>query len=64
MLKADKLEVVASFCYLGDMLSAGEGCEITVTIRVKTAWTGFPAASLKKLGKKLGKIFYKILGKN
>ena len=25
----DKLEVVAFFCYLGDMLSAGEGCEIT-----------------------------------
>ena len=34
----DKLEVVASFCYLGDMLSAGGGCEITVTTRVKTAW--------------------------
>ena len=27
----DKLEVVASFCYLGEMLSAGGGCEITVT---------------------------------
>ena len=37
----DKLEVVASFCYLGDMLSAGEGCEITVTTRVKTAWKKF-----------------------
>ena len=34
----DKLEVVASFCYLGDMLSAGEGCDISVTTRVKTAW--------------------------
>ena len=33
----DKLEVVASFCYLGDMLSAGGDCEISVTIRVKTA---------------------------
>ena len=31
----DKLEVVASFCYLGDMLSAGGGCEMTVTTRVK-----------------------------
>ena len=30
----DKLEVVASFCYLGDMLSAGGGCEIAVTTRV------------------------------
>ena len=37
----DKLEVVASFCYLGDMLSAGGGCEITVTTHVKTAWKKF-----------------------
>ena len=34
----DKLEVVASFCYLGEMLSAGGGCEIT---HVKTAWKKF-----------------------
>ena len=40
-VRPDKLEVVASFCYLGDMLSAGEGCEITVTTRVKTAWKKF-----------------------
>ena len=37
----DKLEVVASFCYLGDMLSTGGGCEIAVTTRVKTAWKKF-----------------------
>ena len=37
----DKLEVVASFCYLVDMLSAGGGCEITVTSHVKTAWKKF-----------------------
>ena len=37
----DKLEVVASFCYLGDMLSAGGGCEIAVTTLVKTAWKKF-----------------------
>ena len=37
----DKLEVVASFCYLGDMLSAGGGCEITVTTCVKMAWKKF-----------------------
>ena len=35
----DKLEVVAS-CYLGDMLSAGGGCEIMVTTHV-TAWKKF-----------------------
>ena len=27
----DTLEVVASFCYLGDMLAAGGGCELAVT---------------------------------
>ena len=37
----EKLEVVASFCYLGDMLSAGGGCEITVTTHVKTTWKRF-----------------------
>ena len=36
-----KLEVVASFYYLGDMLSAGGGCEIAITRRVKTAWNKF-----------------------
>ena len=34
----DKLEVVASFCYQGDMLSAAGGCELSTTTRVKTAW--------------------------
>ena len=37
----DKLEVVASFCYLDDMRSAGGGCEIAVTALVKTAWKKF-----------------------
>ena len=37
----DKLEVVASFCYLGDMLSAGGGWEMAVTTHVKTAWQKF-----------------------
>ena len=36
-----KLEVVASFCYLGDMLSAGGSCEIADTTHVKTAWKKF-----------------------
>ena len=36
----DKLEV-ASFCYLGDMLSAAGGCELSNTTRVKTAWKKF-----------------------
>ena len=37
----DKLEVVASFCYLGDMLLAAGGCELATTTRVKTAWKKF-----------------------
>ena len=37
----DKLEVVASFCYLGDMLSAASGCELLTTTRVKTPWKKF-----------------------
>ena len=40
-VRPDKLEVVASFFYLGDMLSAGGGCEMAVTTRVKTAWKKF-----------------------
>ena len=39
--RPDKLEVVASFCYLGDMLSAAGGCELSTTTRVKTAWKKF-----------------------
>ena len=37
----DKLEVVAFFCYLGDILSAAGGCELSTTTRVKTAWKKF-----------------------
>ena len=36
-VEPDKLEVVASFCYLGDMLSAAGGCELSNTTRAKTA---------------------------
>ena len=37
----DKLEVVASFCYLGYMLLAAGGCELSTTTCVKTAWKKF-----------------------
>ena len=40
-VRPDKLEVVASFCYLGDMLSAAGGCELSTTTRVKTALKKF-----------------------
>ena len=38
---SDKLEVEASFCYLGDMLFAAGGCELSTTTRVKAAWKKF-----------------------
>ena len=38
---SDKLEVVASFCYLGDIISAAGGCELSTTTRMKTAWKKF-----------------------
>ena len=37
----DKLEVVASFCYLGDMSSAAGGCDLSITTGVKIAWKKF-----------------------
>ena len=37
----DKLEVVASFCYVGDLLSSAGGCELSTTTCVKTAWKKF-----------------------
>ena len=37
----DQLEVLASFCYLGDMLSAAGGCELATKTRVKRAWKKF-----------------------
>ena len=40
-VEPDKLEVVASFCYLRDMLSAAGGCELSTTTHVKTAWKKF-----------------------
>ena len=42
----DKLKVVASFCYQGDMLSAAVGCQLSTTTHVKTAW--------KKSGRRQG----------
>ena len=37
----DNLEVVPSFCYLGDMLSAAGGCKLSTTTREKTTWKKF-----------------------
>ena len=40
-VRPDKLKVVASFCYLGDMLSAAGGCKLSTTRHLKTAWKKF-----------------------
>ena len=37
----DKLEVIVSFCYLGDMLSTAGDCELLTTTCVKTVWKKF-----------------------
>ena len=37
----EKLEVVPEFCYLGDMLSAGGGCELAAITSCKCAWGKF-----------------------
>ena len=37
----EKLEVVPEFCYLGDKLSAGGGCELAAITRCKCAWGKF-----------------------
>ena len=36
-----KLDVVDSFCYLGDTIGAGGGCDLRVTMRVRSAWGKF-----------------------
>ena len=40
-VRSDKLEVVASFCYLGEVFSAASCCELPTTTRVKTIWKNF-----------------------
>ena len=41
MIGDEKLEVVPEFCYLGDMLSAGGGCELASIARCMCAWAKF-----------------------
>ena len=41
MIGDEKLEVVPEFCYLGDILSAGGGCELASITRCNCAWAKF-----------------------
>ena len=40
-VESDKLDVVASFYYLNDMLSVGRGCEVAVSTHDQTACNTF-----------------------
>ena len=40
-LDDEKLDVVSSFCYLGDTQSPGGGCELSTVTRVRSAWGQF-----------------------
>ena len=57
-----KMDVVLSFCYLGDMLSTGGGCDLAVTTRCSVAWGKFrkllPTLTSKHVSLKTrGKLF-------
>ena len=40
-VQEEKVEGVPGFCYLGDMLSAGGGCELAAVTHSKSAWGKF-----------------------
>ena len=63
LVDGSKLEVVASFCYLGDMLDAGGGCDAAIAARCCVAWGKFrkllPVLTTRHLSLKIrGKIYH------
>ena len=53
-LMCDEVEIVKEFCYLGDWLNAGGGCEPAVTAKTRLGWK-----KLRECGEMLfGKIFF------
>ena len=36
-----KMDVVNSFCCLGDTIGAGGGCDLSVIVRIRSAWGKF-----------------------
>ena len=41
VLENQKIEVVDSFCYLGDSITPGGGCEAAAVTRLRCAWGKF-----------------------
>ena len=41
LMQDKKFDVVDSFCYLGDTISAGGGCDLSVMTRIQSAWCKF-----------------------
>ena len=41
LVQDKKLDVVDSFCYLGDTIGAGGGCDLSVITRIRSAWGKF-----------------------
>ena len=58
----EELQVFDTFCYLGDMLSGGGGCESTINPRAWTAWGKFrellPILTCKSLSLKTRGMVY------
>ena len=48
----NQVETVKGFCYLGDGLNAGGGCETAVTARVRMGWMKFRECVELLLGKR------------
>ena len=50
---SEEVETVRGFCYLGDRVNAGGGCEAAVTARARIGWVKFRGmrgvAELKKV---------------
>jgi len=56
------VETVSGFCYLGDRINAGGGCEMAVTMRVRVGWAKFRECAEFLYGKRFslklkGKIY-------
>ena len=58
----ESIEVVDSFCYLGDMITSGGGCSEATVVRCRTAWKKFkellPLLTSKSISlRNRGKVF-------